>query len=82
MQEVYDWIHEKMRANNCVKPIQLWEIGYELDKNLPYDVNEHARTVTKILTISAAEGAETIIYFPWSKRGTYARGLLEADGTI
>ncbi len=82
MEEVYDWVYEKMRANNCVKPIQAWEIGYGLDKNLPYDVNEHARSVTKILTISAAKGAQTIIYFPLSEKGTYARGLLEPDGTI
>lgn len=82
MEEVYDWIHGEMRANNCVKPIQAWETGYGLDKNLPYDVNEHARTVVKILTISAAEGAQTIIYFPLSERGTYARPLLGAGNTL
>ncbi len=76
MEEVYDWIHEQMRANHCVKPIQAWEIGYGLDRNLPYDLNEHARSVTKVLTISAAEGAKTIIYFPLTDRGNYARGLL------
>jgi len=82
MKEVYDWIQEQMRANDCIKPIQAWEIGYGLDANLPYDVNEHARNVVKILTISAAEGAETIIYFPLSDRGSYARGLLSKDGTV
>lgn len=79
---MYEWIHEQMRANNCVKPIQAWEIGYGLDEKFPYDVDEHARTVVKILTISAAEGARTIIYFPLTERGTYARGLLGSGGTM
>lgn len=82
MEEVYDWIHEQMRANNCIKPIQVWEIGYGLDKNLPYDVTEHARTVTRILTISAAAGAQTVIYFPLSERGGFARPLLGSNNEI
>ncbi|MCM8803752.1 MAG: hypothetical protein NC833_00660, partial [Candidatus Omnitrophica bacterium] len=82
MEEVYDWIHEQMRANNCVKPIHVWEIGYGRDRNLPYDVNEHARSVTKILTISSAEGAQTIIYFPLTDKGNYARGLLTPTNAL
>jgi len=80
LEQVYDWIHDQMTRNNCVKPIQVWELGYGPDKNIAYDINIHAQSVVKLLTISAGKGAQTIIYFPLTEKGARARGLLSRDG--
>jgi hypothetical protein len=61
---VYEWIRGEMQKNNCVKPIQVWELAYGLDLNKTLDLEVQARSDVKMLTISANEGAEMINYFP------------------
>jgi hypothetical protein len=79
LPEVINFISGQMAAFQCQKPIQFWELGYGLDLDLPYDVNDHALAVPKYLTI-AATASDFINYFTFYDRGTIARGLYKADG--
>ncbi len=78
IQTVYNWIHSEMQANHCVKPIQAWELGYALDPSMPIDYQDQARNTAQIVTVSAAEGAQLINYFPLRTFDMF-RGLATDD---
>lgn len=76
LEEVFDWVQGKMNSAGCRKPIEVWELGYGWDDAATYNVDLHAKGVAKSLIIAVAKGAQTIIYFPLTDRGNFARALL------
>lgn len=87
LPQVFEWIRRQMDANNCVKPIQVWGIGYGIDQGfgtdegaLPYAPLEHAAATSRLLTIAAAKGATLVLYDGYYDSGGAVRGLYTPEG--
>ncbi|MBI3620446.1 hypothetical protein HY214_04895 [Candidatus Roizmanbacteria bacterium] len=79
---VMSYVKEQMRLHHCVKPVQIWELGYGVDRPADYDLNAHAKAVPKYLAIAQAYGAEFINTVTFYDKPGFARGLYSSSGQM
>lgn len=80
LEKVLDWIKTTMNKTKCIKPIQIWELGYGVDNIQKYDRGAHAENVKESLTIAVNQGVKLINYVTFYEKSGLARGLFEPNG--